>query len=97
MQVVDFRENDPGSWAGLVGAAHGVDFITLRENGLQVLVDDHSITDSRPMNERVTWFLKGTGRWLSEVYGAVLIVGVHPDTGDTTDVHEVLAEALASV
>lgn len=96
VEVVDFNENDVESWVKFVGGEHGIDFITLRESGLQVLVDDHSITDDRPRNERVTWFLKGTGRWLSEVYGTVLIVGVHPDSGETIDVHEVLTEALTA-
>lgn len=92
-QPVDFRDGEPDVWADMIGAK-GIDFITVREKGVQVLVDDRSITNNHPMNLRVTWFLKGSGRWLSEVYGTVLIVGLHHDTGETIDMHEVLYAAL---
>jgi hypothetical protein len=93
-EPIDFHDDQPSVWADLIGAAHGVDFITLRESGLQVVVDDHSLVADKPLNPRVTWFAKGSGRWLSEVHGDVLIVGVDPDSGETTDIHEVLYEAL---
>lgn len=91
---VDFPTGNPGAWAGLIGAVSGCDFITLREQGLQVIVDDRSLLDGRPTNQRVTWFLKGTGRWLSEVAGTVLLIGVDPDSGETADVPDVLLSAL---
>lgn len=90
---VGFPDGNPGAWAGLIGAVSGCDFITLRESGLQVIVDDRSLLDGRPINPRVTWFLKGTGRYLSEVAGTVLIIGVG-EGGETVDVHPVLMEAL---
>lgn len=90
---VGFPERNPGAWAGLIGATSGCDFITLREQGLQVIVDDRSLLDGRPRNDRVTWFLKGTGRWLSEVAGTVLIIGVD-EAGETVDVPDVLLNAL---
>lgn len=92
---VDFPPGNPGAWAGMIGAVSGCDFITLRHEGLQVLVDDRSRIDGRPLNIRLTWFLKGTGRWLSEVYGTCLLVGVD-EAGETADVHEVLLTALSA-
>lgn len=90
---IEFPSGNPGAWAGLIGAVSGCDFITLRDQRLQVIVDDRSMLDDRPLNPRVTWFLKGTGRWLSEVRGTVLLVGMD-DIGETADVHEVLLTAL---
>jgi hypothetical protein len=101
IQQVDFNENDVDSWVKQLDPegsldTQGIDFITLRESGLQVLVDDHSVTNAMPMNVRMTWFMRGTGRWLSEVYGPALMVGVHPDSGETINLHEVLASALVA-
>jgi len=90
---VDFPEENPGAWAGLIGAVSGCDFITLRDQRLQVIVDDRSMLDGRPVNTRMTWFLKGTGRWMSEVHGTVLLVGMD-DGGESVDLHEVLLTAL---
>jgi len=90
---VDWRENDPTQWERLVDG-ESVDFITLREQGLQVLVDGRSMLNGKDQNLRVTWFLKGTGRWLSEVRGTVLIVGVDPDSGEAVQVPDMLAEVM---
>lgn len=90
---VEWRENDPSQWESLVDG-ESVDFITLREQGLQVLVDGRSMLNGKEQNQRVTWFLKGTGRWLSEVRGTVLIVGVQPDTGEPAPIPDMLAEVM---
>lgn len=93
--VVDWDETNPEQWYTLVDG-DGVDFITMRENALQIIVDHHSMLNGKPQNQRVTWFLKGTGRWLSEVRGTVLIVGITPDSGMPTDVPDMLAEVLSA-
>lgn len=95
IREVEFPDEDPGSWPALVDG-EGVDFITLREMGLQVLVDDRSILDGKPLNTRMTWFLRGTGRWLSEVYGTALLVGIHPYSGETVDVDMTLAAVIVT-
>lgn len=91
--VFDFNENDSDQWCVAVEDLT-CDFITMRDQGLQAIVGGMSLLNGKPRNERVTWFLKGTGRWLSEVAGTVLIVGVHPISGETTDVPDMLADVL---
>lgn len=95
VSVVEFNEQQPDQWAAMVGD-ETVDFITLREQGLQILVGGRSLLNGSAPNHRVTWYLKGSGRWLSEAAGPVLIVGIHPDSGETEDVNEVLLNALAT-
>lgn len=91
----NFDPEDSDQWCLAVGDLT-VDFINLRDQGLQVIVGGRSLLNGSPTNPRVTWFLKGTGRWLSEVAGTVLIIGLDPQTGESLDVPDMLSEELVS-
>lgn len=98
IEQVEFNPNAPDTWAGLldggVGGATGVDYITLRDQGMQMFVDEWGVPKGLPLNVRATWFMRGTGRWLSEVYGPVLLTGLHAESGESIDLYEVLTGVI---
>lgn len=87
---VEWDEN-PDQWQRLIGAT-SLDFITIREVGVQVMVGDWSLVDGSAFNERASWLMLGLGR-ANRVHGTTLVVGLDPETGDGADLYDALIQA----
>lgn len=86
VERIEFDPHAVDTWGALVGDPSGVDFITVREQGIQFVVGDTSILRDAPHNRRARWYLRGTGRWnIGPVRGDVLIIGVD-QAGESADV-----------